>query len=107
MFDIILTSFSFISFSIDQLVSYKSDIFIGTWWSTFTGYVNRMRGYYIAKNKLDGYEDGTMKSWYFTPDERIDEMQVYWPVRLPIYMREFPTSWRDIDKDIIPDASVE
>lgn len=56
---------------IDQLVSYKSRVFYGTWWSTLSGYVNRMRGYYITKHKLEGWEDGTMKSWYFTPEERV------------------------------------
>ena len=84
----------------DQLVAYKSDTFIGTWWSTLSGYVNRLRGYYSVKEHLDGYQNGTLKSWYFIPDERVDEMQVYWPVRQPLYMREFPTSWRNIDQDV-------
>jgi len=85
---------------IDQLVAYKSRVFYGTWWSTLSGYVNRMRGYYIAKHGLEGHEDGTMLSWYFTPSERVEQMRSYIPVRKPIYCREFPTSWRDIDKGI-------
>jgi hypothetical protein len=85
---------------IDQLVSYKSRVFYGTWWSTLSGYVNRMRGYYITKHKLEGYKDGTMRSWYFTPEERVQQMREYIPVRKPIYCREFPTSWRDIDQGI-------
>ena len=52
---------------IDQLVSFKSRVFYGTWWSKLSGYVNCMRGYYITKHKLDGYKDGTMNSFYFTP----------------------------------------
>ena len=36
---------------IDQLAAYKSQVFFGTFWSTMSGYVNRMRGYYIGKNK--------------------------------------------------------
>ncbi len=83
---------------LDQLVVYKSRVFVGTWWSTFSGYINRMKGYYISKYKLEGYENGTMNSWYFAPDERYDEMQHYWPPRPPFYMREFPTAWRDINK---------
>ena len=83
---------------LDQLVVYKSRVFVGTWWSTFSGYINRLKGYFISKYKLEGYENGTMKSWYFAPEERIDEMQYYWPSRPPYYMREFPTAWRDIDK---------
>lgn len=52
---------------IDQLVCYKSRTFYGTWWSTLSGYVNRMKGYYTAKHKLEGYKDGTLRSFYFTP----------------------------------------
>jgi hypothetical protein len=83
---------------LDQLVAYKSRVFVGTWWSTFSGYINRMKGYYISKHNLEGFQNGTMDSWYFAPEERYDEMQFYWPTRPPFYMREFPTAWRDIDK---------
>merc|ERR1712048_1212657 len=41
---------------IDQLVCSKRRHFIGTWWSTFSAYINRMRGYHANKNKADGYE---------------------------------------------------
>lgn len=85
---------------IDQLVASKGRIFFGTWWSTLSGYVNRMRGYYIAKHQLPGHEDGTMESYYFVPKGRRDQMRAYKPVKKPIYMREFPTAWRDIDKGI-------
>jgi hypothetical protein len=85
---------------IDQLVSYKSRVFYGTWWSTLSGYVNRMRGYYIAKHKREGWEDGTMQSYYFTPAERKLQMRTYIPVRKPIYCKEFAVAWRDIDKGI-------
>lgn len=52
---------------LDQLVASKGRVFFGTWFSTLSGYVNRMRGYYIAKHKLEGYKDGTMESYYFYP----------------------------------------
>jgi hypothetical protein len=52
---------------LDQLVASKGRVFYGTFFSTLSGYVNRMRGYYIAKHKLDGYQDGTMESYYFHP----------------------------------------
>lgn len=61
-----LSIFSFYGM-LDQLVASKGRVFIGTWWSTLSGYVNRMRGYYIAKHKLEGYKDGTMESYYFFP----------------------------------------
>ena len=126
---------------LDQLVASKGTVFFGTFFSTLSGYVNRMRGYYIAKHKLDGCEDGTMESYYFIPvsefvlfslidvilhpridfvfielcsfrvntncwmcvcsqDDKVNQMRQYMPVKLPIYMREFPISWRDIDKGI-------
>lgn len=52
---------------LDQLVASKGRVFFGTFFSTLSGYVNRMRGYFIAKHKLDGYQDGTMESYYFYP----------------------------------------
>jgi len=85
---------------IDQLVAYKSRVFFGTMWSTLSGYVNRMRGYYITKNKLEGYKDGSMYSYYFMPEGRVNDMRQYMPVRNAIWIREFPISWRDIDKGI-------
>jgi hypothetical protein len=85
---------------IDQLTSSRGRVFFGTWWSTLSGYINRMRGYSSQKNKLDGYLDGTLQSYYFVPDEKKYQMTVYKPVKLPIYMREFPAAWRDTDRNI-------
>ena len=62
---------------IDQLVAYKSRVFFGTWWSTLSGYVNRMRGYYITKHKLEGYKDGSLPSYYFMPEGRVNDMRQY------------------------------
>ena len=33
-------------------------------------------------------------------DDKVNQMRQYMPVKKPIYMREFPISWRDIDKGI-------
>ncbi|EED90839.1 predicted protein [Thalassiosira pseudonana CCMP1335] len=77
---------------LDQLIASKGRVFYG--------YVNRMRGYYVSKHKLKGWKDGTMESYYFFPDDKSNQMKTYQPVKKPIYMREFPTSWRDIDKGI-------
>jgi hypothetical protein len=40
---------------IDQVVCTRASLFVGTWFSTFTGYITRMRGYL-------GYDDRTV--WY-------------------------------------------
>ena len=60
-----------------------------------------MRGYRSQKDKLDGYLLGKLNSYYFNPSDREKyQMVVYKPVKLPIYMREFPVSFRDIDRSI-------
>jgi hypothetical protein len=90
----------------DQLVASKSRVFVGTWFSSFSGYINRLRGYYVDKHKLPGYEDGSLQSFYFAPAEKRDEMRTFWPSRKPFYMREFPPAWRDIDHGV-PDVGVD
>lgn len=84
----------------DQLISSRSRVFFGSYRSTFSGYINRMRGYYSTRYKLPGYKEGIIDSWYFTPEEYKEEMRKYMAVRLPLYMREFPVAWRDIDLGI-------
>jgi len=81
---------------VDQLISSRGRLFFGTWFSTFSGYINRMRGYHANKRKEDGWENGVTKSWYFTPQNKY-EMQLFMSVREPIWCREFPTAWRNID----------
>jgi len=82
---------------IDQLVASKGRTFFGTYYSTFSGYINRMRGYHVQKRKMEGYKDGTINSYYFFPNENKYEMRKYAIVRQPFFSREFPTSWWDID----------
>jgi hypothetical protein len=83
---------------LDQLVAYKGRVFYGTYRSTLSGYINRMRGYYSTKEKLPGYELGTLQSYYFVPKDKKYVMSKYSAVKLPLFMQEFPVSWRDIDK---------
>ena len=85
---------------LDQLVAYRGSKFFGTWFSTLSGFVNRMRGYASVKQKWPGHERGSLPSFYFFPDEKKFQMDQYMAVKLPIYMREFPVSWRDIDRGI-------
>jgi hypothetical protein len=86
---------------IDQLVASRGNVFVGCWFSTFTGFINRIRGYRSQKDKLPGYEDGTLPTTYYyaTPDKRF-EMHKYVPVRGGFFNREFPTAWRGIDMGI-------
>ena len=90
---------------IDQLVASRGKIFYGCWFSTFTGYINRLRGYHSQKNKEPGYEDGKiMTSFYYALPDRLNHMLTYYPVKQAFYAREFPTAWRLIDQDLHPSA---
>ena len=97
---------------IDQVVAAKGRIFFGSFQSTFSGYANRIRGYYSTYNKLPGYEDGGAQSYYFAAADHqaslrtwvkaevADVMTHYTNIAQPVWEREFPVSWRDIDKGI-------
>jgi hypothetical protein len=50
---------------LEQVVASRGRAFVGVWWSTFTGYIMRMRGYH----------DLEKQSWYAMPEYR-NEMQV-------------------------------
>jgi len=95
---------------IDQLVSSRGKVFIGTWFSTFTGYINRMRGYHkdyrdeetgggegLGQDEFGKRHDGTVQSYYFARPRDKLEMVKYVPIRPPFYPREFPLGWRNID----------
>lgn len=83
---------------LDQLIASRGRTFVGTYYSTFTGYINRMRGYHADQDKLEGHELGKIKSYYFTNSQTA--MIDFTPVIRPFWAREFPVAWRDIDKGI-------
>jgi len=83
---------------VDQLVAAKGVTFGGTFWSTFSGYINRLRGYHATKAELSGAERGELNSFYFAPEQKKYQMRKYMPVKLPLYMREFPTAWINLGK---------
>ncbi len=75
---------------IDTIVASHGRAFVGTWFSTFSGYINRMRGYlgYDMKN-----------SWYGwlprqTAMHKYDYPHFPWPVR------EWPLGWEGIDENV-------
>jgi len=87
---------------VDQLVSSRGRIFFGCWHSTFTGFITRMRGYHSQNAKEPGYQEGTLlNTYYYATKDRKLEMHQYAPLRDGFFNREFPMSWRDIDKGII------
>jgi hypothetical protein len=102
---------------IEQLIIARGRTFIGTFLSTFTAYVNRVRGYHSQKQKADGYQLGLINSYYnpitngyhntaygsnlhLSPDTIKVLMRQYRPLTVGFFSREFPLGWRDIDKGI-------
>lgn len=73
---------------------------MGTYHSTFTGFITRMLGYHSQKNKLEGYELGHIEAYYFTPTRSKFAMRKYAPIKRPFYAREYPMSWRSIDEGV-------
>jgi hypothetical protein len=86
---------------IDQLVASRGRVFFGCKYSTFSGFIFRMRGYHSQKDKADGWEKGALhNSFYYTSSEDKRIYEQYTVMHRPIYSREFPTSWRDLDRGI-------
>lgn len=83
---------------LDQLIASRGRTFYGTFYSTFTGYINRMRGYHADQKKLAGHEEGLQQSYYFYPKHRQLTMRKYAPVHKAFWLREFPAAWRNIDR---------
>ena len=86
---------------LDQRIASRGRIFFGAYFSTFTGYINRMRGYHSQKEKSPaGYLDGKLESYFYVPLDKREEIAEYSSLRGPLWGREFPTSWRQIDFDL-------
>lgn len=68
---------------------------------SFTGFINRMRAYHASKDKTVGYEKGVLpNSFYYVPMEARDAMHRYAVLHGAFFNREFPVSWKDIDKGV-------
>jgi GDP-fucose protein O-fucosyltransferase len=91
---------------LEQLVASRGRIFVGTYFSTFTGYINRLRGYRStftkSHDKKHTYEQqqGIIASYYFAPRDQKYVMRQYRSLSWPMWAREFPIAWRDIDHDV-------
>ena len=85
---------------LDQRIASRGRIFFGAYYSTFTGYINRMRGYHSQKDQSPGYLEGKLESYFYTPRENRDDMATYISLNGPLWGREFPTAWRDIDHNL-------
>jgi hypothetical protein len=83
----------------EQIVASRSRVFFGTYYSSFSAYIARLRGYYSVKENQPGYVSGALQNTYYLPTQWKKEMSIYQAVHVPFYAREFPLAWRDIDTD--------
>ena len=74
---------------IDTIVASHGRTFTGTWFSTFSGYINRLRGYRGISMK---------DSWYSWP-QRKTKMHTWEYPKGNYYAREWPIAWVGIDGD--------
>ncbi|KAL7455629.1 hypothetical protein ACHAWC_007164 [Mediolabrus comicus] len=82
----------------EQLVASRARVFYGTYYSTFSAYIVRLRGYYSVKENQPGHMSGSLQNTYFLPTQWKNEMATYQAIHVPFYAREFPIAWRDIDR---------
>jgi hypothetical protein len=74
---------------VDTIVASKGRAFAGTWFSTFSAFIVRLRGYH-------GFPEQT--SWYsYLPRKTV--MQKWESPHGNYHVREFPTGWVGIDGD--------
>jgi hypothetical protein len=84
---------------IDQLVAAQGELFFGSWSSTFTGFIVRMRGY-LSQGKA-GFEHGLLlNTFYYNQKGEFQAMQSYQTPRQAWFLRESPMAWHDIDRDL-------
>lgn len=91
---------------LDQLIASRGKVFMGTFYSTFTGYINRLRGYHSQKQKLEGYETGALNSYYYIPRNKIEDVRQFRSFYQPFWGREFPGGWRDLEHGLGEDMVV-
>ena len=77
---------------IDSIVASRGRVFAGTYWSTFSGYINRLRGYYGM----------TMKDSYYGTNQQKTIMHVWDGNFKAGWQKEFPDGWVGIDGDEWP-----
>lgn len=85
---------------VEQMVASRGRIFIGTFFSTFSAYIARLRGYYSVKEMHA--RDGGLRNTFFLPGKWKKEMHLYQAIHKPLYGRDFPVAWRDIDRLDLP-----
>ena len=82
---------------LEQIILAKGETFHGTYFTTFSGYVSRRRGYYRSVS-LEDRDTGLLPKSFYMPLQYRDENNIYKAPHRPFYAQEFPISWREINK---------
>ena len=83
---------------IDTVVAARGNVFAGTWFSTFSGYIIRLRGYY-GFSKFYSYYSWLDRKYFMHGWMNVGEGSYY--------AREYPTGWQSIDGDKLVDNDYE
>jgi len=83
---------------IDTVVASRGSVFVGTWFSTFSGYIVRLRGYY-GMSKYYTYYSYLPRKFFMHDWMDVGEGS--------LYAREYPTAWTGIDGDKFVDKDEE
>ena len=78
---------------IDTIVASRGRAFAGTWFSTFSGYINRLRGYHGMSMKDSWYS-------YLPKKTAVHDWRI---VTHYAYAFEYPDAWVGIDADVVPE----
>ena len=62
---------------IEQVVAARGETFHGMFHSSFSGYINRLRGYYSVRDVVEGSNEGILKSSYFLQSSYRYENKIY------------------------------
>ncbi|KAL9188523.1 hypothetical protein ACHAXT_006901 [Thalassiosira profunda] len=87
---------------VEQVVASRGRIFFGTFYSTFSAFIMRLRGYYSVKERHDGHMTGVLLNSFYFGEEWKREMKLYQAIHKPLFGRDFPVAWRDIDRLELP-----
>ena len=85
---------------IEQMIGARADTFFGTYYSTYSGYICRLRGYYNARDQKEGYTEGKLGKTYYITRQHENEYGIAKSVQKPFFAREFPIAWRGINRGI-------
>lgn len=85
---------------IEQVVASQGESFHGMFYSSFSGYVTRLRGYYSVRDMIEGSNDGVLRNSYYIQPKYRNENRIYKAVQKPFFAREFPVAWRNINDGI-------